>query len=43
MKIIKIPSGGARVALWDMRHHGDLIEQGYQETVRFLADQDSGT
>ncbi len=41
MKIIKIPSGGARVALWDMRHHGDLIEQGYQETVRFLADQDS--
>ncbi|MDQ3153162.1 MAG: patatin-like phospholipase family protein [Actinomycetota bacterium] len=41
MKIIKIPSGGAEVALWDMSHHGDLIEQGYQETVTFLADQDS--
>lgn len=41
LQIIKIPSGGAQVALWDMSHHGDLIEQGYQETVRFLADQDS--
>ncbi len=41
-KIIKIPSGGAQVALWDMSHHGDLIEQGYRETVKFLADQEAG-
>ena len=41
LQIIKIPSGGAQVALWDMSRHGELIEQGYQETVRFLADQDS--
>ena len=40
-KIIKLPSGSAQVALTDMSHHGDLIEQGYQETVKFLADQDS--
>ena len=25
-----------------MSRHGELIEQGYQETVKFLADQDSG-
>jgi NTE family protein len=41
LQIIKIPSGGAQVALTDMSRHGELIEQGYQETVRFLADQDS--
>ncbi|MDQ3886616.1 MAG: patatin-like phospholipase family protein [Actinomycetota bacterium] len=41
LRIIKIPSGGAQVALTDMSRHGDLIEQGYQETVEFLADQDS--
>ncbi|MDQ3989823.1 MAG: patatin-like phospholipase family protein [Actinomycetota bacterium] len=42
LHIIKIPSGGAQVALTDMSRHGELIEQGYQETVQFLADQDSG-
>ena len=42
LQIIKIPSGGAQVALTDMSRHGELIEQGYQETVKFLADQDSG-
>ena len=25
-----------------MSRHADLIEQGYEETVKFLADQDSG-
>lgn len=28
------------MALWDMSRHCDLMEQGYQETVKFLADQD---
>ncbi|MCA1672299.1 MAG: patatin-like phospholipase family protein [Actinobacteria bacterium] len=41
LHIIKIPSGGAQVALTDMSRHDELIEQGYQETVEFLADQDS--
>jgi NTE family protein len=39
LRIVKIPSGGAQVALSDMSHHGALIEQGYQETVKFLAEQ----
>ncbi|HYZ09100.1 MAG: patatin-like phospholipase family protein [Actinomycetota bacterium] len=39
LRIIQIPSGGAQVSLTDMSRHGELIEQGYQETARFLADQ----
>lgn len=39
LRIIQIPSGGAQVSLTDMSRHGELIEQGYQETVMFLADQ----
>lgn len=42
LRIIKIPSGGGQVALTDMSRHGELIEQGYRETVEFLADQDAG-
>jgi len=40
LQIIKIPSGSAQVSLTDMSRHGALIEQGYRETAKFLADQD---
>lgn len=41
LKIVKIPSGGAQVALSDHSRHADLIEQGYEETTKFLAEQES--
>ena len=33
LRVVKIPSGAAEVALWDMSRHTDLIEQGYEETA----------
>jgi NTE family protein len=40
LRIVQIPSVGAQVALWDMSHHHELLEQAYQETKEFLAGQD---
>jgi NTE family protein len=41
LRIIQIPSVDTQVSLWDMSRHGDLIEETYQATLRFLRERES--
>lgn len=41
LRIVQIPTVGAQVALWDMSHHHELIEEAYRETMDFLTRQDA--
>lgn len=40
LRVVQVPSVPSQVALWDFSHNADLIEQGYENTARFLADRD---
>jgi NTE family protein len=40
LRIVQVPSVATQVSLWDMSRHGDLIQQAYEETTKFLADRE---